>query len=46
MALFTAALCVPPIVAALTARETAKVPTEQLGERASDKTAQRESVAA
>ncbi|KMS76709.1 MFS transporter [Streptomyces viridochromogenes] len=46
VALFTAALCVPPIVAALTARETAKVPTEQLGERASDKTAQRESVAA
>ncbi|MFF8358860.1 MFS transporter [Streptomyces chartreusis] len=33
VALFTAALCVPPIVAALSARETAKVPTEQLGER-------------
>ncbi|MFG2126475.1 MFS transporter [Streptomyces sp. NPDC048751] len=32
--LFTAALCVPPVVAALSARETAKVPTEQLGERA------------
>lgn len=31
--LFTAALCVPPVVAALSARETAKVPTEQLGER-------------
>ncbi|MFC5212963.1 MFS transporter [Streptomyces coerulescens] len=33
VALFTAALCVPPVVAALSARETAKVPTEQLGER-------------
>ncbi len=46
VALFTAALCVPPIVAALSARETAKVPTEQLGERASAKTAERETVAA
>ena len=46
VALFTAALCVPPIVAALSARETAKVPTEQLGERASGKTAERETVAA
>ncbi|MET8473551.1 MFS transporter [Streptomyces sp. NPDC004856] len=34
VALFTAALCVPPVLAALTARETAKVPTAQLGERA------------
>jgi MFS family permease len=34
VALFTAALCVPPVVAALTARETHRVPTEQLGERA------------
>ncbi|TPQ21868.1 MFS transporter [Streptomyces sporangiiformans] len=33
VALFTAALCVPPVIAALTARETHKVPTEQLGER-------------
>ncbi|MEU8851609.1 MFS transporter [Streptomyces sp. NPDC048564] len=33
VALFTAALCVPPVVAALSARETAKVPTELLGER-------------
>ncbi|BCL26418.1 MFS transporter [Streptomyces aurantiacus] len=31
--LFTAALCVPPVIAALTARETHKVPTERLGER-------------
>jgi MFS family permease len=46
VALFTAALCVPPIVAALTARETARIPTAQLGERASDQTAQRETVAA
>ncbi|CAM5389758.1 MFS transporter [Streptomyces fumanus] len=33
VALFTAALCVPPVIAALTARETHAVPTEQLGER-------------
>lgn len=33
VALFTAALCVPPVVAALTARETHTVPTERLGER-------------
>ena len=44
--LFTAALCVPPVVAALTARETAQVPTEQLGERADRKTAQPETVTA
>lgn len=31
VALFTAALCVPPVLAALTARETHKVPTERLG---------------
>ncbi|MGY0071059.1 MFS transporter [Streptomyces sp. QTS137] len=36
VALFTAALCVPPVVAALSARETHRVPTEQLGERAND----------
>ncbi|MYW67044.1 MFS transporter [Streptomyces sp. SID8379] len=34
VALFTAALCVPPVIAALTARETSRVPTEQLGEPA------------
>ncbi|WP_405728076.1 MHS family MFS transporter [Streptomyces sp. NBC_00028] len=33
VALFTAALCVPPVIAALSARETHKVPTERLGER-------------
>ncbi|MEU0945767.1 MFS transporter [Streptomyces canus] len=33
VALFTAALCVPPVIAALTARETHKVPTEDLGSR-------------
>ncbi|MFE9448434.1 MFS transporter [Streptomyces sp. NPDC006739] len=33
VALFTAALCVPPVVAALTARETHTVATERLGER-------------
>jgi MFS family permease len=33
VALFTAALCVPPLIAALTARETHRVPTEDLGSR-------------
>ncbi|MER6738105.1 MFS transporter [Streptomyces puniciscabiei] len=33
VALFTAALCLPPALAALTARETHEVPTELLGER-------------
>ncbi|MFJ5303689.1 MFS transporter [Streptomyces sp. NPDC088350] len=33
VALFTAALCVPPVIAVLTARETHKVPTELLGAR-------------
>jgi MFS family permease len=33
VALFTAALCLPPAMAALTARETHRVPTELLGER-------------
>ncbi|MFJ1874430.1 MFS transporter [Streptomyces sp. KS_5] len=40
VALFTAALCVPPVVAALSARETAKIPTEQLGERTVEQAAQ------
>lgn len=31
VALFTSALCVPPVIAALTARETHRVPAEQLG---------------
>ncbi|NGO06346.1 MHS family MFS transporter [Streptomyces sp. HC44] len=46
VALFTAALCVPPVIAALTARETHKVPTEHLGERPADKTTDRERIAA
>ncbi|MER6122475.1 MFS transporter [Streptomyces sp. NPDC001795] len=46
VALFTAALCVPPVVAALTARETHKVPSEQLGERPAGKAASRETVTA
>lgn len=33
VALFTAALCVPPVVAALTARETYRVATDELGRR-------------
>ncbi|MEV8592791.1 MFS transporter [Streptomyces sp. NPDC052012] len=33
VALFTAALCLPPVVAAITARETHTVATERLGER-------------
>ncbi|MGV9253815.1 MFS transporter [Streptomyces sp. NPDC003697] len=33
VALFTAALCVPPVIAALSARETHRVPTADLGER-------------
>ncbi|MEU0740421.1 MFS transporter [Streptomyces sp. NPDC006134] len=33
VALFTAALCVPPVIAALSARETHRTPTEELGER-------------
>ncbi|MFE9923402.1 MFS transporter [Streptomyces sp. NPDC005774] len=36
VALFTAVLCVPPVIAALSARETHRVPTELLGERAND----------
>lgn len=46
VALFTAALCVPPLVAALTARETHRVPTEQLGERVAREAAGRETVTA
>lgn len=45
VALFTAALCVPPVIAALTARETHKVPTEQLGLRESPSAPQREATA-
>ncbi|WP_369274625.1 MFS transporter [Streptomyces sp. R11] len=46
VALFTAALCVPPVVAALSARETAKVPTELLGERGPRNVTQPEKVTA
>lgn len=46
VALFTAALCVPPVIAALSARETAKIPTEQLGERGARNAAQPETVTA
>ncbi|MET8766550.1 MFS transporter [Streptomyces sp. NPDC004658] len=46
VALFTAALCVPPVLAALTARETHRVPTELLGERAARKASRRERVPA
>ncbi|WP_427165513.1 MFS transporter [Streptomyces sp. C1-1] len=46
VALFTAALCVPPVIAALSARETAKVPTERLGERLAGEQAQRETATA
>ncbi|GGL79422.1 MFS transporter [Streptomyces fumigatiscleroticus] len=44
--LFTAALCVPPVIAALSARETHRVPTERLGERAAREPAPRETVTA
>jgi hypothetical protein len=46
VALFTAALCIPPALAALTARETHKVPTEDLGERVPQDAARREAVTA
>ncbi|OAH15925.1 MFS transporter [Streptomyces jeddahensis] len=46
VALFTAVLCIPPVLAALTARETHKVPTEQLGLRRPQEAAGRETVAA
>ncbi|MFE1256099.1 MFS transporter [Streptomyces fungicidicus] len=41
VALFTAALCVPPVIAAVTARETRLIPTERLGERAAGEGAER-----
>ncbi|MFI7402023.1 MFS transporter [Streptomyces sp. NPDC049541] len=34
VALFTGALCIPPVITALSARETHKTPTELLGDRA------------
>ncbi|GGW34793.1 MFS transporter [Streptomyces griseoloalbus] len=41
VALFTAALCVPPVLAAITARETHRSATERLGERVRDEGAAR-----
>ncbi|KOG42875.1 MFS transporter [Streptomyces resistomycificus] len=46
VALFTAALCVPPVLAALTARETHTIPTELLGERSPATAKQAEKVTA
>ena len=46
VALFTAALCVPPMIAALSARETHRVPTEHLGERIAPGAPQPETVTA
>ncbi|MFF5493386.1 MFS transporter [Streptomyces aquilus] len=46
VALFTAALCVPPIIAALSARETYQVPTEVLGEHTPETAAERATVTA
>ncbi|MFF4029338.1 MFS transporter [Streptomyces sviceus] len=46
VALFTAALCLPPVIAALTARETHKVPTEDLGSRAPRQASRPEKVTA
>ncbi|MEH0447684.1 MULTISPECIES: MFS transporter [unclassified Streptomyces] len=46
VALFTAALCVPPVIAALSARETVRIPTEQLGERGAREVPQPETVTA
>ncbi|MEV0907907.1 MFS transporter [Streptomyces hokutonensis] len=46
VALFMAALCVPPAVAALSARETHRVPTELLGARSPRETSRPETVTA
>ncbi|MET8946432.1 MFS transporter [Streptomyces sp. NPDC004542] len=46
VALFTAALCVPPVIAALSARETHRVPTPALGERAGQEASHPETVSA
>ncbi|WP_320779323.1 MFS transporter [Streptomyces sp. CRN 30] len=46
VALFTAALCVPPVVAAVTARETHRVPTARLGEHPRGQASRRETVSA
>ncbi|RPF37689.1 MFS transporter [Streptomyces sp. TLI_185] len=46
VALFTAALCVPPVIAALSARETHRISTEHLGDRATQGASQPETVTA
>ncbi|MER7640477.1 MFS transporter [Streptomyces sp. NPDC126522] len=46
VALFTAALCVPPVIAAISARETHTVPTELLGTRLPREASQPETVTA
>jgi len=46
VALFTAALCVPPVITALSARETHRIPTEHLGDRATQGASQPETVTA
>ncbi|MFJ4974139.1 MFS transporter [Streptomyces coeruleorubidus] len=46
VALFTAALCVPPVIAALTARETHRVPAEALGVHPARATTEPEKVTA
>ncbi|MFJ6064586.1 MFS transporter [Streptomyces tendae] len=46
VAMFTAALCVPPVIAALSARESHKVPTEELGGQARREAVRPESVTA
>ncbi|WP_030936552.1 MFS transporter [Streptomyces sp. NRRL S-646] len=46
VALFTAALCIPPVITALSARETHRIPTEHLGERATRGASQPETVTA
>ncbi|MFJ2889840.1 MFS transporter [Streptomyces sp. NPDC087305] len=46
VALFTAALCVPPVIAAISARETHTVPTELLGTRSPREASQPETVTA
>ncbi|MCI3238762.1 MULTISPECIES: MFS transporter [Streptomyces] len=46
VALFTAALCIPPMITALSARETHTIPTEHLGDRTTHHASQPEKVTA
>ncbi|MEV6762825.1 MFS transporter [Streptomyces sp. NPDC051105] len=46
VALFTAALCVPPVIAALSARETHRLATEDLGSHTSREASRPETVTA